>query len=66
MAISSGSEALTRSVQYVMCKSHPSLPGFLPVPRLLLYKEMGEENIISAREALVVSSWRVWVTSTGS
>ena len=53
--MSSGSEALTQSVQYVMCQSHPSVPGFLPIPRLLLYKELEEENTISEREALVVS-----------
>ena len=34
-----------------------SVPGFFTHIRTLLYKKMGEESTISAKEALMVSSW---------
>ena len=56
MAVSSGLEALTWSVQYVNVSALPFGAWFCTHIHALLYKKVGEENTISAKEVLLVSS----------
>ena len=56
LAVSSGLEALTRSVQYVNVSVLPFGAWFFTHIHTLLYKKVGEENTISVKEVLLVSS----------
>ena len=52
MAVSSGSEALTRSVQYVNVSVLPFGAWFFTHIHTLLYIKVGEESTISVKEVL--------------